>query len=129
MAGGDDYLPAVAPNHAATVRMKAPAAGQVAEVVLSATEYSVAEGESLEVVLIATTAAGTARPRREMTVAFLTAPGTATINADYGHLSLNAPFVVADWTGSGPYTQSVTVSVQDPGGQRVRGQRAIPGDD
>ena len=112
VAGGDDHLPAVAPDHAATVRMKAPAAGQVAEVVLSATEYSVAEGETLEVMLTATTAAGTARPRREMAVAFLTAPGTAAINADYGHLSLNAPFVVADWTGSGPYTQSVTVSVQ-----------------
>ena len=92
--------------------MKAPAAGKVAEVVLSATEYSVAEGETLVVTLTATTAAGTARPRREMTIAFLTAPGTAAINADYGHLSLNAPFAVADWTGNGPYTQSVTVPVQ-----------------
>ena len=112
VAGGDDHLPAVAPDHAATVRMKVAAAGKVAEVVLSANEYSVAEGELLVVTLTATTAAGTVRPRRDATTSLSTAPGTATVNVDYTHVSEAVAFAVADWTGSGPYTQSVTVSVQ-----------------
>ena len=67
---------------------------------------------SLEVTLTATTAAGTVRPRRDATISLSTAPGTATVNVDYTHVSEAVAFAVADWTGSGPYTQSVTVPVQ-----------------
>ena len=90
VAGGDDHLPALAPNDSASVLMKMPPSGPVA-LVTQPPAYSVREGELVNERLIATTGAGVARPRASFTVAIYTTAGTATINTDYNHISNKRP--------------------------------------
>ena len=114
VAGGDDHLPALAPDNSATVLIKPPESGSVARVSQPQGAYSVEEGDVLNVGVTAVTGVGVARPRKYFTVAIYTDAGTATINVDYNHISQNIPFPVNGWTatGDGAYTQTPPVAVQ-----------------
>ena len=107
VAGGDDYLPALAPNDSATLQMKVAASG-LTTVISQPPVYSVREGELVNERLIVTTGAGVAEPRAEFQAAVYTEAATATINVDYNHISGNVSFPVDGWTtnSDGSYTQT-----------------------
>ena len=128
VAGGDDHLPALAPNDSASVLMKMPPSGPVA-LVTQPPAYSVREGELVNERLIATTGAGVARPRASFTVAIYTTAGTATINTDYNHISVNVPFPVSGWTATGRRGIHANTDAQFPDPcprrRRARGRRNV----
>ena len=88
VAGGDDHLPALAPDDSATVQMKVRASGPPT-LVSQPPVYSVREGELVNERLIATTSV--VRPRKSFTIAVYTEADTATINIDYNHISSERP--------------------------------------
>ena len=111
VVGGNDHLPALPPNNAATVRVELPPSGPTAWVSHQQQAYTVNEGESEVLVGVVFNAGeGVAEPRRGFTVALLTEDnGTATINVDYRHISKNLDVRMQDWTatGSGGYTFTI----------------------
>ena len=107
--GGDDHLPALAPNNSATIEIKVPAMGPTVRIEFQEDAYTIDEGiGNLVLEVVSIIAPGVAAPRHETTLraAVLTqdyVPGlpreeTATINVDYTHISVNVSMVVGDWT-------------------------------
>ena len=110
--GGDDHLPALAPNNSATIEIKLPAMGPTIRVEFQEDAYTIDEGiGNLVLEVVSIIAPGVAAPRHggdtSLQVAVLTevisGPGTeedsATINVDYKHISVNTtPINVNDWT-------------------------------
>ena len=114
VTGGGDHLPALAPENAATVRMKVPSTGSVLTIEHARYAYSVDEGEDVDVEVSFTTGGGVAQPREDVHATFITASGTATLTSDYVHVSeLPVTATAADWSPSGEgYTATETVRVQ-----------------
>ena len=114
VTGGADHLPALAPENAATVRMKVPSTGSVLTIEHAQYAYSVDEGEDVDVDVSFTTGGGVAQPREDVHATFITASGTATLTSDYVHVSeLPVTATAADWSPSGErYTATETVRVQ-----------------
>ena len=108
VTGGDDHLPALAPNDSATLQMKVPASGPSVRTTHQQSAYSVREGELVNERVVATTGAGVAEPRASFTVSIYTEADTATINSDYNHIAGFVNFPVGGWTatGDGAYTQT-----------------------
>ena len=87
VADSDDYLPALAPDNAATVDIKLPPTGPTVRVEHQQLTGTVTEGDSYDAVVVFTTGTGVARPRHTVRIAVLTEETgtTATINEDYTH--------------------------------------------
>ena len=66
--GGSGYAPAIAPNNAATVEVKAPASGLPVTVRQAQTSWTVEEGGTVDVAVTFTLAPGLAEPRDSFTV-------------------------------------------------------------
>ena len=66
--GGSGYAPAIAPNNAATVEVKAPASGLPVTVRQAQTSWTVEEGGTVDVAVTFTLAPGLAEPRDNFTV-------------------------------------------------------------
>ena len=102
-----NYVPALAPDNAATVRMKVPASGPTVKVAHGQVDVTVTEGKRLDLAVVFTTGAAVAQPRKDISVDLNSEEsGTATINEDYTHFARNLPATVGDWTadGGGGYT-------------------------
>ena len=104
--GGDDHLPALAPNNSATIEIKVPAMGPTIRVEFQEDAYTIDEGiGNLVLEVVSTIAPGVAAPRygggKNLYVAVLTEviSNSATINVDYKHISVNTTAIdVNDWT-------------------------------
>ena len=81
--GRSGYAPAVAPNNAATVQVKAPASGLPLSVRFSQASWTVDEGATVDTTLTFTLAPGLAEPRDSFTVPLETAPEVATSGDDF----------------------------------------------
>ena len=98
VVGGDDHLPALAPNNSATVQVKLPPTGPTIQVLHQQQAYTVDEDHGvLNVGLLFSAGIGVAEPRFNdistgvsVVIAVLTRAGTATIAQDYRHISANA---------------------------------------
>ena len=119
VSGGNDHLPAVAPDNSATVRMKVPASGPTVWVSHEHLSLTVNESDgTADLGVVFSTGAGVAKPRvSEITVAALTAQGTASINRDYRHISRNVPVGAGDWRavagGSYSHTELLPITILD----------------
>ena len=129
--GGDDHLPALAPNNSATVELRVPASGPTVRIEFQEDSYTIDEGiGNLVLEVVSIIAPGVAAPRHErgLRAAVLTevisGPGTmlpleedsATINVDYSHIAVNTtPINVNDWTciqdEGCTYTENVNVPI------------------
>ena len=112
--GGDDHLPALAPNNSATIEIKLPAMGPTSRVEYQEDAYTIDEGiGNLVLEVVSIIAPGVAAPRHGggLHVAVLTeaisGPSTmlpleedsATINVDYRHIARTTNAIdVNDWT-------------------------------
>ncbi len=118
VSGGDDHLPAVAPDNSATVQMKVPASGPTVWVSHEHLSLTVNESDgTADLGVVFSTGAGVVRPRIGLTVAALTDQGTASINRDYRHISRNVSAIPVDWTavagGSYSYTKPLPITIFD----------------
>ena len=119
VSGGNDHLPAVAPDNSATVRMKVPASGPTVWVSHEHLSLTVNEdGGTADMGVVFSTGAGVAKPRvGEITVAAFTDQGTASINRDYRHLSKYLPVGAGDWRavagGSYSHTEPFSITILD----------------
>ena len=119
VSGGNDHLPAVAPDNSVTVQMKVPASGPTVWVSHQHLNVTVNESDgTADLGVVFSTGAGVARPRiSEITIAALTDQGTASINQDYKHLSKNLPVGVGDWRavagGSYSHTEPLSIPIFD----------------
>ena len=111
VAGDSDHLPALTPNHEATVRMKLPPAGSI--LTLQVDDVEVEEGETALVSVRVVTGANVVQPRIGGTLAVITRSGSAVLIQDYTHVSRNISFPVADWTRNADmrYEVSATVTI------------------
>ena len=107
--GGDDHLPALAPNNEASVQMKAPTSGRSVTVSHQRSPYTVEESDTLTVTVTFATAAGVAQPRESVQFSLATIAKTATVNQDYTAKSAQRTLPSSAWTESGGvYTASAT---------------------
>ena len=118
VSGGNGYLPAVAPDNSATVRMKVPASGPTVWVSHQHLNVTVNEdGGTADLGVVFSTGAGVVRPRIGLTVGVLTDQGTATINRDYKHISKTLPVGAGDWRavagGSYSHTEPIAITIFD----------------
>ena len=77
VAEGAGYVPAVAPNNAATVRMKVPTSGRTLTIAHQQGAYSVTEGGSWSVTVTFSAGVGVAQPRQDVQAALSAESGTA----------------------------------------------------
>ena len=115
VAEDDAHLPALSPNHEATVRMKVPNTGAVLTISHSQLAWSVTEGDALDATVHFTTGAGVAQPREDVQVIPLTLAGSADSGDDFtalnGQMRLTA--TAADWTVQGAgYRATKTFRIQ-----------------
>ena len=119
VSGGNDHLPAVAPDNSATVQMKVPASGLTVWVSHEHLSLTVNESDgTADMGVVFSTGAGVAKPRvGEITVAAFTDQGTASINRDYRHLSRYLPVGAGDWRavagGSYSHTEPFSITILD----------------
>ena len=109
VADSDDYLPALAPDNAATVDIKLPPTGPTVRVEYQQPTGTVQEGDSYDAVFIFITGTGVPTPRNIIYFqAFTVDSGTATINEDCTHITANLTAPTTGWThvGGGMYTNS-----------------------
>ena len=124
MAPSDDYAPALAPNNAASIQVKAPASGLPLKLQHDQTMWTVNEGDTLNVTLTFTLAPGLAEPRDSYAVFLAVEAGDASPGADFVGFTDPEPRVVAepgDWqtAGDGGSTQTVTISIETIGDSEV----------
>ena len=131
VVGGDDHLPALAPNDSATIEIKLPTSGPTIQAAFAQNSYTIDEsiGE-LDLSPVFTLGPSVAAPRYtgNVAVAVLTAefkdPVTmlrteesAEINVDYVHISINSSVRMGDWTptidGGYTYTANALVTIDD----------------
>ena len=113
VVGRSGYAPAVAPNNAATVQVKAPASGLPLSVRFSQASWTVDEGATVAPTLTFTLAPGLAEPRDSFTVPLETAPEVATSGDDF--VTYPGPRATAepgDWepASGGGKTQTVAIT-------------------
>ena len=132
VVGGDDHLPALAPNDSATIEIKLPTSGPTIQLAFAQNSYTIDEGiGQLDLGAVFTLGPGVAAPRYggSLSMAALTAdikdPNTqepltdesAKINVDYIHISKNVPVSVGDWTpttgGGYTYTRNLFVTIKE----------------
>ena len=101
VADSDDYLPALAPDNAATVDIKLPPTGPTVSVSHLLLAGTVTEGNSYDAPFVFTTGAGVATPRHDFRIRAFTAAGTAAINEDYSHTTRTLDIRVGDWVQIG----------------------------
>ena len=107
--GGDDHLPALAPNNEASVQMKVPASGRSVTVSHQQGAYTVEEGDTLTVTVTFATAAGVAQPRESVAYLLSTEQDTAVSNQDYTAKSAQRTLPSSAWTeDGGVYTATAT---------------------
>ena len=120
--GGDDHLPALAPNNSATVQVKLPPTGPTIQVLHQQQAYRVGEDQGVvNVGVLFSAGVGVAQPRfnniTDVTIAVLTRAGTATINEDYQHISHNAAVGPSGWEpnqdGGYEFTRIVPITIND----------------
>ena len=99
--GGIAYVPAPAPDNAATVAVVV--ADPLLTAVWDENAYTVQEGDDDSVTVEATlrTAAGVPRPREAYAVAVATLDGSATAGADYTAVDTTLTVAPGDWTADG----------------------------
>ena len=128
---GVGYAPALAPNDAATVAIKAPAAGRPLTVVHDQADWTVDEGDNARVTMTLTLAGGLADPRDDYDLFIDLETGTATAQAPGGSggdfivpaTGARTPVLASGWTASGGgFTQTVTLDIEtvedtDPEGE------------
>ncbi len=120
VVGGDDHLPALAPNNSATVAAKLPPTGPSVQVSHQQLTYSSTEGQPLSIGVVFTAGEGVAQPRESFSAALRTDDaGTATVNEDYTPISTNIPVTPADWSatnaGGYTYTSQQDITIIDDG--------------
>ena len=113
VAEGAGYAPAIAPNNAATVQVKAPASGLPLSVRFSQASWTVDEGATVDTTLTFTLAPGLAEPRDRFTVSLETTPEVADSGVDF--VAYPAPRARAepgDWqpASGGGKTQTVVIT-------------------
>ena len=113
VAEGAGYAPAIAPNNAVTVQVKAPASGLPLSVRFSQASWTVDEGATVDTTLTFTLAPGLAEPRDRFTVSLETTPEVADSGVDF--VAYPAPRARAepgDWqpASGGGKTQTVVIT-------------------
>ena len=91
------YLPALAPNNSATVRIKAPATGKPINVLFN--DVQITEGDSGNASVDISLPPGLADPREDYTVTLELIDGDAEAGTDFEHDGANIQVVIApaDW--------------------------------
>ena len=119
--GGSGYAPAIAPNNAATVEVKAPASGLPVTVRHAQSSWTVEEGRTVDVAVTLTLAPGLAEPRDSFTVYLDPVDESAESGHDYVAYTDPEPRATAEPGGwqpvsGGGKTQTATFpfeSIQD----------------
>ena len=103
VVGGDDHLPALAPNNAATVQLKTPATGNYVTISHGLTSHSLTEGVSVTYSVNFVAHAGVAQPRDPIGVVVSSNfnTGTASSGDDFAPVTESITIQPADWTASG----------------------------
>ena len=103
VSGGDGYVPAVAPNNAATVRMKAPSSGRTLTIAHQQGAYSVTEGSDWSVTVTFSTGVGVAQPRQDVQAGLVAESGTAISGSgnDFRTYGTTVTVAASDWTAAG----------------------------
>ena len=100
---GAGYVPAVAPNNAATVRMKVPSSGRTLTIAHQQGAYSVTEGSYWSVTVTFSTGVGVAQPRQDVRAGLSTESGTAIsgVGNDFSTYGITVTVAPSDWTAAG----------------------------
>ena len=103
VVGGDDHLPALAPNNSATVQLKVPASGNYVTISHRQTSYMVTEGQSVDHNVDFVAHAGVAQPRDSIGVSVSSNfnTGTASSGDDFAPVSESSSVLAGEWTASG----------------------------
>ena len=133
VAEGAGHAPAIAPNDAATVEVKAPVAGKPLAVVHDQADWTVDEGDNARLTMTLTLADGLADPRDNFNL-FIDLEGSsanAQQTGDPGDFKIpvsgaQTPVLADRWTArtGGGFTQTVTLEVEtvedaEPEGEEV----------
>ena len=109
------YAPAVAPNNAATVQVKAPASGLPLSVRFSQASWTVDEGATVDTTLTFTLAPGLAEPRGDGFEVYLETVPEGDTTSDVDFVAYREPRAIAepgDWqpASGGGKTQTVAIT-------------------
>ena len=113
VAEGTGYVPAVAPNNAATVDMKVPGSGRTLTIAHQQGAYSVTEGGSWSVTVTFSAGVGVAQPRQDVQAALNAESGTAMsgFGNDFATYGSVVTVAASDWTAAGgAFTATKTIT-------------------
>ena len=113
VVGASGYAPAIAPNNAATVEMKAPSSGRTLTIAHQQGNYSVTEGGPWSATVTFSTGVGVAEPRQDVQASLSTQSGTAISGQgnDFRTYSVEVTVTASDWTAaSGAFTATKTIT-------------------
>ena len=113
VAEGTGYVPAVAPNNAATVEVKVPGSGRTLTIAHQQGAYSVTEGGSWTVTVTFSAGVGVAQPRQDVQAALNAESGTAMsgFGNDFATYGSVVTVAASDWTAAGgAFTATKTIT-------------------
>ena len=113
VAEGTGYVPAVAPNNAATVDMKVPGSGRTLTIAHQQGANSVTEGGSWSVTVTFSAGVGVAQPRQDVQAALNAESGTAMsgFGNDFATYGSVVTVAASDWTAAGgAFTATKTIT-------------------